>query len=240
MKEVSLFGYPWVIRSDTVPETQYRVENVKVFYQASPRANNGTPLFPTTQRVSLVSPNDSSAMIATRDSLGWGTYEFLLSGRLDMYDPEVVQACWVHPDNAATRVPGFVEPDSEVAAWGDQNRRERLMLGLFVDAKKPMIKRADGTEVQKYPDSRWPLGSYLHHRVTISQTPSRVVIVHAGWWIPNQEWKDYAWAAWDIPSTSIGVAKVGVWRKRPNMYPASASGPSRIVLAGFKFTPLGG
>lgn len=237
MKHVQLYGLPWVIRSDTVPETRYKVENVKLFYQASPKALDGTPLFPTTQRVSLVSPNDSSAMIATRDSLGWGTYEFLLSGRLDLYDPEVVQACWIHPDTPATRVPGYVEPDSEVAAWSDQNRRERLMLGLFVDSKKPMVQAPDGRMVQKYPDSHWALGSFLYHRVTITQLPHIVHIKHAGWWNPRQEWKDYAFATWNIPSPSIGVAKVGIWRYRPNMYPDSASGPSRIVLAGFKFTP---
>lgn len=237
MKDVQLFGYPWVIRSDTVPETQYKVENVKLFYQASPKALDGSPLFPTTQRVSLVSPNDSSAMIATRDVLGWGTYEFLISGRLDMYDPEVVAACWLHPDTPATRVPGYVEPDFEVSAWGDPNLRERLMLGVFVDSKKPMVKNMNGVERQVYPDAKIALGSYLYHRIRITQMPNVVHIVAAGWWTPNQQWKDYAYASWNVPSPSIGVAKCGIWRYRPNMYPDSASGPSRIVLAGFKFTP---
>lgn len=232
------FGFDWIARSDTVPETQYRVENVSIYYQASPKSYAGEPLFPTTTRVALTSPAASSAMIATRDVLGWGTYEFLISGRLDMYDPEVVAACWLHPDTPATRVPGYVEPDFEVSAWGDPNLRERLMLGVFVDSKKPTVKNMNGIEVYKYPDTKIALGSYLYHRVRITQLPNVCHIVAAGWWTPNQQWKDYAYASWNVPSPSIGVAKCGIWRRRANLYPSSASGPSKVVLAGFKFTPM--
>lgn len=239
MKEVSLFGLPWVIRGDVVPETQYRAENVKVYAQASPKALDGTPLFPTTQRVSLASPNDSSALIATRDALGYGTYEVLLAGRLDMFDPNVIQANYIHADTPETRVPGYTEPDSEAhGGWGDPNRREKLTLGIFVDSGKPMVQLADGKWVQKYPDQRFALGSYLYHRVTIVQTPTLMSVRHEGWWTPNQTWKEYAAASWPCPSPSNGVFKVSLWRLAPNMYPASASGPAKIVVAGFSFTPL--
>lgn len=239
MKEVSLFGIPWVIRSDAVAETQYKAENVSLYSQASPLAADGSKIFPTTRRIGLVAPNDSSACIMTRDALGWGTYEVLLAGRIDWLDPEVWVAAWTHPDTE--RPPGFVEADIEAGSGGDQNKRNnRLMLGVYVDAKKPMVKRLDGSEVQKYPDALYGVPSYRYHKWTIIHTPSRVVCECRGWWDPHQMWKDYAWGAWDLPSPVMGRFKVGVWRKRPNMYPASASGPSRIVLAGFKFTPLGG
>ena len=240
MKDVTLYGYPWVIRSDVLPDAVNKTENVKVYYQASPKALDGTPLFPTTQRVSLTSPNGSAAMIATKHPLGWGTSTVYILGRLDMFDPNVVAApLWLHADTPETRVPGYTEPDSEAhGGWGDPNRREKLQLGVFVNSVKPKVQLPDGKWVQKYPDYNFALGSFLYHRVSILQTPTRIEIVHAGWWTPNQVWKEYAKAVWDIPSPTNGFTKVSIWRLGDDMYPASASGPPKIVVAGFKFTPM--
>ena len=233
MNEVREFGIPWLIRRDVVPETTYKPENVTRYSQASPKAADGSALFPTTRRISLTSPNDSSALIATRDVLGFGTYEVLLMGRLDWFDPEVVVACYTHVDTPAVRPAGHVEADFEAAAWGDQNRRDRIMLGIYQDAKKPML--ADGKP--RYPDSLCGAPSFRYHKVTITQTPSMVRVVAAGWWDLNQQWKEYAWGEWAVMSPVMGRFKVSCWRKRPYLYPASGSGPSKIVVAGFKFTP---
>ena len=239
MKEVQLYSYPWVIRSDVLPDAVNKTENVKVYYQASPRALDGTPLFPTTQRVSLTSPNGSAAMIATKHPLGWGTSTAWFIGRLDMFDPNVVAApLWLHADTPETRVPGYTEPDSEIAAWGDPNLRDRLMLGVFVDSQKPKVQLTDGRVIQKYPDYNFALGSFLYHRISVTQTPTMMSVKHEGWWHPNQVWKEYAAAAWNCPSPTNGFTKVSIWRLGDDMYPASASGPPKIVVAGFKFTPM--
>lgn len=232
------FGFDWIARSDVLPDAVNRVENVKVYYQASPKALDGTPIFPATQRVSLTSPNGSAAMISTREPLGWGTSTVYILGRLDMYDPMVVAApLWIHADTPATRVPGYTEPDSEIMGKGDPNLRERLQLGVFVDSQKPMVQLTDGRWVQKYPDARFALGSFLYHRISATQTPTMMSVKHEGWWHPNQVWKEYAAAAWPCPSPTNGVTKVSIWRLGDDMYPASASGPPKLVVAGFKFTP---
>lgn len=35
MKEIQLYGYPWLIRSDAVAETQYKAENVSLYSQTN-------------------------------------------------------------------------------------------------------------------------------------------------------------------------------------------------------------
>lgn len=239
MKEVREYGVDWIIRSNAVRETQYLESNITRYYQASPADANGNKLFPTTRRIGLSCPdNGSSACFATKNSLGFGTYEVFLASRLDGLDPNIIAAAWTHVDSPDPRPAGHVEVDFEVSPWGDPNRRNnRVQLGVFVDAKKPMVKAMDGTDVPKYPNVETGVPSFRYHKITISQFPHLSRVVAAGWWEGNNMWKDYVWGEWAVPSPLMGVFKVGLIRVQPNLYPTSWSMPAKIVLAGFKFTP---
>jgi hypothetical protein len=237
MIEFKSYGVDWIGSSDAVRETTYATKNISRYYQASPTSATGAKLFPTTARIGLTSPNDgTSACIMTKDALGFGTYEVLLAGRIDGFDPNIVAAVWTHAD-AEPRVAGNVEVDFEVASWGDQNRRtNRVQLGVFVDSKKPMAV-IDGVSRPLYPNVETGVPAYLYHRITLTQLPTLSRVKAEGWWEANQTWKDWAFAEWAVPSPVMGRFKVSMWRLGPNQLPVSGSAAPKWVVAGFKFTP---
>ena len=228
MIEVREFGQDWIIRSDTsvVP---YSAANVTRFNQAAPLANDGSKIFEGTRRIGIAAPEGGAGCIMTRDVLGYGTYEVTLIGRMDAFDPSVVAGIWTHNDLAPTT--RNVEVDFEFGPWRDQNRTvSRMQLGVFVNGQR------DGAHPQKV----FGAPSYLYHRITLQQLPTVSRVTCAGWWELNQEWKDWAYAEWQVPTPQMGRFKIGCGpcaKDARYTLPKSASLPAKIVVAGFKFTP---
>lgn len=230
------FGVDWIIRSDT-GFSPYSVNNVKVSNQASPVSLSGAKILPGTRRISLSAPEFGAACIMTKDVLGYGTYEVYLIGRMDAFDPNINSAVWTHNDykpySACTEV------DFEFSPWGDQNRRsDRVQLGIFVNQERP----PDPSDPKKllYPSAVLGAPSYLYHRITIVQLPNLSRVKAAGWWSLNDDWHDYAYRDWEVPTPEMGQFKIGIMPVKKDvgyMLPKSASVPAKIVVAGFTFTP---
>lgn len=224
MVEVTEFGIPWIIRSDT-NVSPYDPANVTRYNQASPLAKDGSKILPGTRRIALAAPEGSAGCIMTRDVLGYGTYEVTLIGRMDAFDPSVVSAVWTHNDIDPAKC---VEVDFECSPWRDQNRTDRVQLGVF----------AGGQRFGAHVKSGMP--SYLYHRIRLTQLPHMARVITYGWWEMNQKWQDYAYNEWTVPTPAMGRFKIGMGPAKvgePYTLPKSASLPAKIVVAGFSFTP---
>lgn len=222
------FGVDWQVRDDTA-FSPYRPENVTRYYAASPVDNLGNKLFPTTRRIGLSAPEGTAACIMTPASLGFGTYEVYLIGRMDAFDPTVVSAVWTHHD---FKPDISVEIDFEFSPWRDQNRtKDRIQLGVFVGGKR----------VDAFPQRVFGASSYYYHRITLQQFPTISRVKAEGWWEINQTWKEYAQAEWAVKTPEMGQFKIGIGpmsNQTKYTLPKAASLPAKIVVAGFKFTPM--
>lgn len=238
MKDLKAFGHDWVIRSDT-EFSPYSDKNVSHYRQAIPVLKEATSaqateiskpllLVPTTERVSLRAPEGGAACIMTKAPLGYGTYETILIGRMDAFDPSIVTAVWTHHD---LKPDISVEIDFEYSPWRDQNRsKDRMQLGVFVGGQRD----------SRYTQKLYGATSYYYHKITLQQFRKFSRVTVAGWWEMNQSWRDWAYAEWPVETPEMGQFKIGIGPMSTNaeyVLPRAASLPAKVVVAGFQYTP---
>ncbi|MEO7221999.1 MAG: glycoside hydrolase family 16 protein [Devosia sp.] len=165
------------------------------------------------------------------DPLGFGTYEFEISGDFETFDSNAVLGLFNYPGSGDVGPDGTNEIDIEIAQWGQPNNRDRLNWNIY-----PAV------EGGKKGNHSIPLplgpGSSTHQ---FTWTPERIDyasfqgFVSEGEVVPLGDWT-YAPknAARDIPQAPL-VVHMNLWL---NQGEAPMSGePVEVVINDFRFTP---
>lgn len=229
MRTFKEFGYLWEERTaEYEPGKTYAADTVTKY--SEPINSKNLPVGVSTRRLGIsaekATTNASGIQIAK--SLGFGSYEVILKGRLDGLDPSIAVAVFLHNDDLSVKK--RIEVDFEASLWNDPNHPDGFSAGFFVNSARP-------------PQSPKPLLSrsrgFLYHKITLFQSPVACSVVYEGWRESDQRWINSSSGNWaNIDSTDIGLLRISVWRFAEQMYPPALSQPAKVAIAGFKFTPI--
>jgi hypothetical protein len=166
------------------------------------------------------------------DPLGFGTYEFEVTGDLAALDTNAVLGLFNYPGSGEIGPDGTNEIDIEIAQWGDLQNPNRLNWNIY-----PAVE-GGGKGNHALPLSL-PAGGSTHRFTWSAQSidyASFEGLASAGATQPIGSWT-YAPAepARDIPQSPL-VVHMNLWLTQGR--PPSDGQPVRVTINDFRFTPL--
>ena len=124
---VSFGGYEWLIRSYGGGPGPNEWDSGNVYVDES-----GLHL-----RISRRDGVWTCAEVVMTETLGFGTYQFEITGRPDLFDRNVVLGLFNYPPSAEVGPDGSNEIDIEFAQWGNLNVQNRLNWTVYPPALGP-------------------------------------------------------------------------------------------------------
>ena len=224
-REIAFSGYTWRVKASSAPvgpgPNVFSDREEDVWVDAQGRLH---------MRIDQHEGQWTCSEVIAAPSLGYGTYIWRLSGRVDQLDPNVVLGLFTW--DAAAPEHHFREVDIEFSRWGDP---------------------APGVENAQYVIQPWVAAGNRHRfDLTLAGEPSTHCLV----WSPGQvAFRSYDGAV-DCPGT--GENALGAWtysgpdvpppgdeNPRINLWlnegaPPSDGQPVEVVIESFEFIPAGG
>jgi hypothetical protein len=218
---VSFGGYTWDVRTGGGGPGPNNWSAGNVFVDA-----DGLHL-----KISHVNGSWSCAEVTMTRSLGFGEYQWEVTGRPDLFDRNVVLGLFNYPSSSAIGPDGTNEIDIEFAQWGDANNQNRLNWTVYPPAlgPKPTHKEVPMTLTGDATTHRfdWTSAGVNYHSFYGYQDSGNAN--------PMAKWNDAPTKPLKrIPQTPIPV-HMNLWLVDGN---APADGqPVEVVIRSFKFTP---
>ena len=173
----------------------------------------------------------SCAEVTMTKSLGFGEYQWEVTGRPDLFDRNTVLGLFNYPSSAAIGPDGTNEIDIEFAQWGDANNNNRLNWTVYPPALGPKSthKEVPMTLTGNATTHRfdWTSTGVFYHSFYGYQDSGNAN--------PMAKWNDAPTkSAKRIPQTPIPV-HMNLWLV--DGHAPTDGQPVEIVIRSFKFTP---
>lgn len=176
-------------------------------------------------KFSLLDSDGLGAGVNLAQDLGYGVYQCVLIGRFDSTNPNFNVGAWLYNDKP-TRQEQF-ELDYEHCQWGDQNRRDRIQLSVF---------SPDMSNVHIEDQKTFNPGSFEKHRITLTYLPNVVKVQADGWWMLNNDWKNYAYFEKNRVNEPGATFRVGAYYHTDKPLAKTALGVRIAYMDSFTFT----
>lgn len=169
-----------------------------------------------------------SAEVRLNESLGFGTYEFKVDGRIDLLDRNVVLGMFQYPDPSTG--PDFThEIDIEFARWGVEGGPNAFWTVYPTTTAHRETTQAFSAVLQ---------GSYSTHRFIRSRDSVRFQMLHGHQNEDQQLAHTWTFAprnANALVSKAAQPVYINLWLFRGQ--PPSNGAEVEIIITGFRFTP---
>jgi hypothetical protein len=182
-------------------------------------------------KIAHTSAGWSCAEVTMTKALGFGVYQFEVTGRPDLFDRNVVLGLFNYPSSSAIGPDGTNEIDIEFAQWGDANNQNRLNWTVYPPAlgPNPTHKEVQLTLTGDATTHRfdWTSTGVFYHSFYGYQDSGNANLM--------AKWNDAPTKpAKKIPQTPIPV-HMNLWLFDGH---APADGqPVEVVIRSFKFAP---
>lgn len=245
MKTIKAFGYTWEVRSEqATPDRVNYNENNVAFSRVTDSdwsLDKPTERSILQDRVSfdLKKVVGQSAGIRLSESLGFGTYTWVIGGALHAIDPNTNVACWLHPDKLA----GVgLETNFEFCSWKDPGKEDPVHAGAILrggaqtSAQAPAMANTVSVIATSNKDVAMRKFNVTKCILTIEKDAQYFHIL--GWNESQNRWHQMLFKESHHPGTADVIAKMSfyLWDSVDFYYSKVADqGATRVTLNHFSF-----